>query len=637
METEYLSGEELDREIVQLLDDYRFAHAPDFRSRTDLSADDVAESIRKSEAAEDRFSAAFSDRPNWDLARLRDFSSGSYERALEIVRDWARSIVWPGNGEGGLLTQTAATSQACSRQLEQFMESSLWPFVKIVRVYLEAAVLRLGLVLTDLPGFRDANAARVSTTRQYLSNCDHIFVVSGISRAIDDATISNVIEEHVKTPPSVGRTRTPGLTVVCSRAAELNSRIMGRYENEIDTTERRRLENELRLAYAGNVLDWRRHREAEIAHLALFVNARNSSVAVRLRERVPDVEFEVFCVDMGHYQRPFNEKQVKLSGIPTLRRFCHSIPAASLYATGRNFLNISLPSLVNSLEVWYDSGTHARSQPLLNQVSIRDLFGKLDSLKQNWTDEQHHLGQASLRTSYRRNREAIQAAANAACEECLHHEIKNSTPGGQGIELISDNSFDKWFDVLSSALDGLKENARAAQAPRSLLSSFIYWKYDIERIIQEAQLAYMNSLRSLKRDATGGHAISLITKNMAPTYRICARDRGSGVHVRSQCCIHNQVKNTGIFDSIDQEVQRSLEAFAHRTASSLYEQVKGVFEAIDSAIAAVDTADETLIETHPAFFESMGHVLPWAKDFVTQRTQRRKCAFHRLGIMSTSK
>nr|KMM65718.1 hypothetical protein CPAG_02062 [Coccidioides posadasii RMSCC 3488] len=623
METEYLSGEELDREIVQLLDDYRFAHAPDFRSRTDLSADDVAESIRKSEAAEDRFSAAFSDRPNWDLARLRDFSSGSYERALEIVRDWARSIVWPGNGEGGLLTQTAATSQACSRQLEQFMESSLWPFVKIVRVYLEAAVLRLGLVLTDLPGFRDANAARVLTTRQYLSNCDHIFVVSGISRAIDDATISNVIEEHVKTPPSVGRTRTPGLTVVCSRAAELNSRIMGRYENEIDTTERRRLENELRLAYAGNVLDWRRHREAEIAHLALFVNARNSSVAVRLRERFPDVEFEVFCVDMGHYQRPFNEKQVKLSGIPTLRRFCHSIPAASLYATGRNFLNISLPSLVNSLEVWYDSGTHARSQPLLNQVSIRDLFGKLDSLKQNWTDEQHHLGQASLRTSYRRNREAIQAAANAACEEwdSWHH----------------DNSFDKWFDVLSSALDGLKENARAAQAPRSLLSSFIYWKYDIERIIQEAQLAYMNSLRSLKRDATGGHAISLITKSMAPAYRICARDRGSGVHVRSQCCIHNQVKNTGIFDSIDQEVQRSLEAFAHRTASSLYEQVKGVFEAIDSAIAAVDTADETLIETHPAFFESMGHVLPWAKDFVTQRTQRRKCAFHRPGIMSTSK
>ncbi|WEW57823.1 hypothetical protein PRK78_003290 [Emydomyces testavorans] len=291
---EYLSGEGLDSEIVQLLDDYRFSHAPDFRRRNDLSADEVIEALRKSEAAEAKFSAAFADCPNWGLVQLRDFNPNGYERALEIVRGWAQSIVWPGDMEGGFLTQTAETSAACSRLLDQFMESSLWPFVKIVRVYLRAAVLRLGLVLTDLPGipstftsardfhllmignddanteigFHDANSARVLAAKRYLSNCDDIFVVSGIKRAIDNVTISNIIREHVETPPGVGRTKTPNITVICSRAAEFNRQDEGIYRDQL-REELARVENRLRLAKNGYNVNLPKYKEARIEYNAI--------------------------------------------------------------------------------------------------------------------------------------------------------------------------------------------------------------------------------------------------------------------------------------------------------------------------------------------------------------------------------
>lgn len=51
---------------------------------------------------------------------------------------------------------------------------------------------------------------------------------------------------------------------------------------------------------------------------------------------------------------------VRASGIPELRRFCHSITAGAQLLEAKHFLESTLSSLLNSLELWASS---APAQP----------------------------------------------------------------------------------------------------------------------------------------------------------------------------------------------------------------------------------------------------------------------------------
>ncbi|KAI6777846.1 uncharacterized protein J7T54_000555 [Emericellopsis cladophorae] len=62
------------------------------------------------------------------------------------------------------------------------------------RVYSNATILSTGLILVDLPGLRDLNAARRIITERYLIQCDEIFAVCNIGRAATDEGVSNVFE-----------------------------------------------------------------------------------------------------------------------------------------------------------------------------------------------------------------------------------------------------------------------------------------------------------------------------------------------------------------------------------------------------------------------------------------------------------
>jgi len=76
------------------------------------------------------------------------------------------------------------------------------------RIFIDAPILKMGLVIVDLPGRKkksmrsnieinsglgllDVNLARVRATQEYLSRCDHIFLVANISRAITDQSLKS--------------------------------------------------------------------------------------------------------------------------------------------------------------------------------------------------------------------------------------------------------------------------------------------------------------------------------------------------------------------------------------------------------------------------------------------------------------
>lgn len=66
----------------------------------------------------------------------------------------------------------------------------------------------------------------------------------------------------------------------------------------------------------------------------------------------------MFCVSNKAYDkhsRKGNASLVVASGIPELRRFCHSITAEAQLREARHFLQSTLFSFLNSLEMWAQS------------------------------------------------------------------------------------------------------------------------------------------------------------------------------------------------------------------------------------------------------------------------------------------
>lgn len=73
---------------------------------------------------------------------------------------------------------------------------SLFPLIRVVRVYMKSKILNAGLVLVDLPGIGDANAARNAVAQRYIHHADHIFIISKIVRAVTDGAARELLGEH---------------------------------------------------------------------------------------------------------------------------------------------------------------------------------------------------------------------------------------------------------------------------------------------------------------------------------------------------------------------------------------------------------------------------------------------------------
>lgn len=77
-------------------------------------------------------------------------------------------------------------------------EPQTWPLIRKVVLYGPWACLSTGACLVDLPGVRDANAARAKVAEQYLQNCNKIWIVAPIKRAVDDGTAKELLGAQFK-------------------------------------------------------------------------------------------------------------------------------------------------------------------------------------------------------------------------------------------------------------------------------------------------------------------------------------------------------------------------------------------------------------------------------------------------------
>ncbi|KAF7896904.1 uncharacterized protein EAF01_009307 [Botrytis porri] len=229
IEVEYLSKPERQEMVEELLLNYRQILLPD--SDNEGNALDSAERPRierESAVAWSALEALFSQQEEFDVSFLSDNSKGSFERIKSKLLELMHKIKFPVDSESGLWKASAHTSDECQELTSVFMEDKLWPFTKIIRVYLDAEVLKTGVVLADLPGLQDTNLARVRATQKYLQSCDHVFIATKISRAITDTTLKSALYSELKRHVPLAWEESGGtninfkLAVICTRSDDIN-------------------------------------------------------------------------------------------------------------------------------------------------------------------------------------------------------------------------------------------------------------------------------------------------------------------------------------------------------------------------------------------------------------------------------
>ncbi|KAA6425538.1 MAG: hypothetical protein FRX49_04435 [Trebouxia sp. A1-2] len=79
-------------------------------------------------------------------------------------------------------------------------EIQAWPLVKVCKLKHNWQVLSTGAVVVDLPGVRDANAARGAVAEKYMKSCNAVWIVADITRAVDNRTA----KVHMRRPDLLG-------------------------------------------------------------------------------------------------------------------------------------------------------------------------------------------------------------------------------------------------------------------------------------------------------------------------------------------------------------------------------------------------------------------------------------------------
>lgn len=74
----------------------------------------------------------------------------------------------------------------------------LWPLIQEVCIRVRSAVLETGIVLVDLPGVADSNAARSTIAQKYLRECNAVWIMAPIIRAVDDKIARNLFNQQFK-------------------------------------------------------------------------------------------------------------------------------------------------------------------------------------------------------------------------------------------------------------------------------------------------------------------------------------------------------------------------------------------------------------------------------------------------------
>ncbi|OAQ67731.2 dynamin family domain-containing protein [Pochonia chlamydosporia 170] len=408
------SGEELETQIKDLVHKYRSYH----RHRSTLEGPERQVCEEEADVAQDTLMTMFRTKlSNLDWIK----NEPDVERVNNQLVGWATSYL----GSQDLETQVLDSPKTCSARLQHLTSDmssgnapALWPFIRGVKVYLNSPILSRGIILVDLPGLRDLNAARRNNTERYLAEqkCHEVFAVCDISRATSDVGVKAVFELASKAClSSVG--------IVCTRTdvyrvdeavngwpGEVQDNIKDLRETR-DSCQESEAEAEqqymdLKSDQTPETRDERqrdkklwdewqtardRVRAAKFNLQRCIIDTRNDDVSTKLVDKYgnqtstrndaqPDLK--VFCVSNTLYwkerHKPASQylPHLKLSGIQVMRQHFTSKVAESQLRLAKAYMQNHIPDVLRDLALWAERGNGTLGTE--RKVAIQKTLGEIE-------------------------------------------------------------------------------------------------------------------------------------------------------------------------------------------------------------------------------------------------------------------
>ena len=525
----------------------------------------------------------------------------------------------PLGGSVGLWEATARTAEECCEKTAELMKDKIWTFIKTIRVYLDAQVLRSGVVLADLPGLRDVNLAKFKATEQYLSKCDHVFIVAKISRAIPDqalhTTVMNEVRRRVPIDCGGSVSSHSRVTIVCTRADDVDVKALRKKfvgtGKAISLKVMARIDERRKAATKAN--------DAELLKLIkqqekrLLARARNNHVTRGVREacakNLQGKKLKVFCIANREYWKRVadgNSQAVGSSNVPDLRRHCQSIPAIAQLLASRNFLLYELQSLLVSVNLWATNslqrsrsnserckerklerilllGAEGETKIMVAKENLETLFkGQLLDLmgreSADWVVDGEQRSQAWARWHW--------ATYKACCRRDGRHFQSDYAHFSWNVELATKMVTalqDAWTfirDGISSIFRGFKtffstemrdirsytlETPTFGESVELRLQSFLYDMDIIKRKL-------VRGVYEIEQKAAEDTQTSFVVEGMRNAYRKASEDHGPGTSKRQLKIVKTQIRKS-LFPLAIEQTQAHVDQLISESIQRLTEKV----------------------------------------------------------------
>ncbi|KAF2195110.1 hypothetical protein K469DRAFT_681465 [Zopfia rhizophila CBS 207.26] len=430
---EYMSSEEVTELLEELLQSYRAHFTEAFKEVKDLYERKRIKRI--AERAEETFNSVFGNIAGFSLDMLAAEGADADVTALNYLKAMAKSVrsQRPGGLEMPTYVCVAQTIEDLAKELRGFTCDSaksdvptIWPFVRIIRVYLSSEVLSTGLIFADLPGLRDLNYARVRATERYMRRCDGVFAVTNMNRAVDGEALDDIISrcgkdkpiciicthsENVDADDTIEDDRSPSVAREVKRMKEEKDKLQKRFA---ELTKKRHQENG-EVGLKASTEEHEARDELETMKFTLkkyLVEHRNNfikaDIRAKLSRKAMNNEPKIFCVsnkDWETYRYSEVEKSVAdrhllLSGVVDLKRYCQTIPAEAQFKAVASFLQGRVPALATSVSQWLLKGSVDLEAERAEK--LRKVLGKVQDDFDAWSQVLSTL-RDNLRSDFRNN------------------------------------------------------------------------------------------------------------------------------------------------------------------------------------------------------------------------------------------
>ncbi|KAK6509061.1 hypothetical protein TWF481_003825 [Arthrobotrys musiformis] len=310
------------------------------------------------DTAMDKLKALFPGFQEYDLPGISERVEALYE--LKPLKD-GRMVIESDNRDEftDIVSEVVSTTSTSDGDGPQ-----LWPLVKVVRIHLDAPVLRTGAILVDLPGIQDSNAARAAVMKRYLDKADEVIIVSRLARAQDREATTNLAKaEYLKNIELSGKTKL-SIAYKPSDARKDFKTLPGFLERftELSKKSEKLSKEDQQILSRGQIKLHKQGMEAAKKELQEYCRQTlNEEMPKRLSQNYrklfgENIEVRSFLAAATNYEElddtDSEDDEVDKTQIPKLREYCMRIPVERRACRASVFIEFDTSTLFGEVKLF---------------------------------------------------------------------------------------------------------------------------------------------------------------------------------------------------------------------------------------------------------------------------------------------